>query len=398
MPDTGAVQTILTNTYNAFFKSEKSGGLLLVVGTILSLVLANSALGPEYLGLFQRSFAGLTVLHWVNDALMAIFFLFVGLELEREFHSGELSDLRSALLPMFAAAGGIAVPALVHYALNAGLPTERGAGIPMATDIAFALAVLALLGSSVPASLKIFLTALAVIDDLGAVAVIAVFYTDTVSARYLMGAIAVFVFLSILNRTFKLRLLSVYLLGGVVMWFLMLKSGVHPTIAGVLLAFAIPYSAKSEDDTSPSHRLENFLHRPVAFFILPAFALANTGVVIASGWADDLMGANSLGIFAGLVLGKPIGVVAFCAIAVALGICKLPSDLTWKHIAGAGMLAGIGFTMSIFIANLAFEGSAAQIDASKISILLASCVSGLVGYLWLRRAGASVRPDPAGVA
>jgi len=252
----------LSNTYNAFFQSEKSGGLLLVACTIVSLLVANSTLGPSYLHFWHTNLGGLSIEQWVNDALMAVFFLFVGLELERELYSGELSDFRNALLPIIAAVGGFAVPALIHFAFNAGTPTQAGAGIPMATDIAFALAVLALLGSRIPASLKIFLTALAVIDDLGAIVVIAVFYTDTVSIANLLGAFGVYAALLMLNRMFKVYTLYPYLIGGAIMWFLMLKSGVHPTIAGVLLAFAIPFSAKAEDETSPSHRLENMLHKP----------------------------------------------------------------------------------------------------------------------------------------
>ena len=375
----------LSKTYNAFFQSEKSGGLLLVACTIVSLLVANSILGPGYLHFWHTNLGGLSIEQWVNDALMAVFFLFVGLELERELYSGELSDFRNALLPIIAAVGGIAVPALIHFAFNAGTPTQAGAGIPMATDIAFALAVLALLGSRIPATLKIFLTALAVIDDLGAIIVIAVFYTDTVSITYLLGAFGVYAALLMLNRVFKVFALYPYLIGGAIMWFLMLKSGVHPTIAGVLLAFAIPFSAKAEDESSPSHRLENLLHKPVAFFILPAFALANTGVIIASGWESGLLSANSLGIIAGLVIGKPVGIFVLSAIAVALGICKLPADLKWSHIAGAGMLGGIGFTMSIFIANLAFSNNAAEINAAKMAILGASSIAGILGYLWLRR-------------
>jgi NhaA family Na+:H+ antiporter len=272
------------------------------------------------------------------------------------------------------------------------MPSQAGAGIPMATDIAFALGVLALLGSRIPASLKIFLTALAVIDDLGAIIVIAIFYTGGVSLPYLLGAIAVFTALMLLNRRWRVHSLLPYLLGGAVMWFFMLKSGIHPTIAGVLLAFAIPYSSKSEDAASPSHRLESALHKPVAFLILPIFALANTGIVIVPGWEQSLLDNNSVGIVAGLVIGKPIGIVAASALAVALGLCRLPSDLGWRHIAGAGLLGGIGFTMSIFITNLAFSEQGAEIDTSKTAVLAASLLSGVLGYLWLRRSTDLPRP------
>jgi NhaA family Na+:H+ antiporter len=374
----------LTRTFVAFFESEKAGGVLLILCTLLSLGIANSSLGSVYQEIWHTKFAGLSVEHWINDALMAVFFLFIGLELERELYVGELSNLKKALLPLFAAIGGIALPALIHYSLNAGTPTQAGTGIPMATDIAFALGVMALLGDRIPASLKVFLTALAVMDDLGAIIVIAVFYTATVSLSYLLGAFAVFVVLVVLNRRFRVMALWPYLLGGALMWFLMLKSGVHATIAGVMLAFAIPFSSVAEDQDSPSHRLEHILHKPVAFGILPLFALANTAVVISAGWQDDLLTTNSLGIIGGLVLGKPFGIALMCALAVSIGICRLPDDLAWRHVFGAGLLGGIGFTMSIFITNLAFAGNADFINASKIAILLASIAAGGLGFLWLR--------------
>jgi Na+:H+ antiporter, NhaA family len=285
----------LSNTFNAFFDSEKASGLLLIACTIFSLVLANLAIGDDYLGLWHVQLAGLSVEEWINDGLMAVFFLLIGLELERELYSGELSSIKSALLPIFAAVGGICVPALIHFSLNGQAPTRAGMGIPMATDIAFALGALALLGSRVPSSLKVFLAALAVMDDLGAIIVIAVFYTAEVSFSYLLAAVAVFMLLLAMNRFLRVMALTPYLIGGALMWFLMLKSGVHATIAGVLLAFAIPFSTKQDDTSSPSHRLEHFLHRPVAFFILPIFALANTGVAIAPDWTHQLMSVNSLG-------------------------------------------------------------------------------------------------------
>ena len=373
----------LSATFVRFFESEKAGGILLIACTLVAIGVANSAAGPEYVAFWHAKVAGLTVEHWVNDGLMAIFFLFVGLELERELYVGELSSLKAALLPIFAAVGGILVPAAIHFSLNSGTPAQAGAGIPMATDIAFALGVLALLGSRVPASLKVFLTALAVIDDLGAVAVIAIFYTAEVSFAYLAGALAVFVLLVVLNRM-RVMALWPYLLGGAVMWALMLKSGVHATVAGVLLAFAIPFSGRAEDESSPSHRLEHFLHRPVAFFILPVFALANTGIVIAAGWQQDLAGANGLGIIAGLVVGKPLGIVLASFAAVALGLSTLPEDITWRHVAGAGLLGGIGFTMSIFITNLAFAASPEFVNGSKMAILVASLLAGALGLAWLR--------------
>ena len=379
-----ATQFKLSRTFNEFFKTEKSSGIVLIICTVVSLLLANSSFGGAYLGFWRTSIAGLSIEHWINDALMAVFFLFVGLELERELYNGELSSWKSALLPIFAALGGIAVPALIHFSLNGGTPTQAGTGIPMATDIAFALGVLALLGRRVPASLKVFLTALAVMDDLGAIMVIAVFYTAQFSVAYLLGSLAVFALLLVFNRVFRIMSLLPYLLGGILMWFLMLKSGVHATIAGVLLAFAIPFSARVDDASSPSHRLEHVLQKPVAFGILPIFALANTGIVIGAGWQLELLSVNSIGIFAGLVAGKPLGIALLCVLAVALGICRLPADLRWSHIVGAGLLGGIGFTMSIFIANLAFPADPNVVNASKMAILLASLTAGVLGFLWLR--------------
>jgi Na+:H+ antiporter, NhaA family len=259
----------------------------------------------------------------------------------------------------------------------------------MATDIAFALGALAVLGSRVPLSLKIFLTALAVMDDLCAIIVIAIFYSTQFSLGYLLAALSVFTALIIANRMRVLSLIP-YLLGGVLMWFFMVKSGVHATIAGVLLAFAIPFSGRTDAEDSPSHRLEHALHKPVAFIILPIFALANTGVVFDAQWQDGLLSANSLGIMGGLILGKPLGVVLACLLAVSAGICRLPQDLRWAHIVGAGMLSGIGFTMSIFITNLAFTGQMDLINSSKMAVLLASAAAGVMGILWLLSIGKKV--------
>ena len=373
----------LTSTFRRFFESESHGAVLLIGCTALSLVAANSAIGPTYTAFWQSRLAGLTVEHWINDALMALFFLLVGLELERELYVGELSDGRTALLPVLAALGGIGVPAGIHYALNAGSATQAGMGIPMATDIAFALGALALLGSRVPASLKVFLAALAVMDDLAAIVVIAVFYTATVSYAYLAAAAAVFSALVALNRL-KVMSLIPYLVGGALMWVLMLGSGVHATITGVLLAFAIPFGRRDDVEHSPSHRLEHFLQRPVALVILPLFALANTGIAFSGDAVGQFASANSMGIIGGLLLGKPIGITALAALGVALGVCRLPSDVRWDQVFGVGLLAGIGFTMSIFIANLAFTGDAQLINSSKAAILAASFAAGLCGLAWLR--------------
>ena len=373
---------ILSNTFNRFFDSEKSSGILLIICTIIAIAMTNSPIGQDYLSLWQTDVAGLKLEHWVNDGLMAIFFLLIGLELEREIYIGELSHIKNALLPICAAVGGMLLPALIHYLFNQATPTQNGIGIPMATDIAFALGVLAILGNRIPASLKVFVVAFAVIDDLGAIVIIAAFYTAKLSVAYLVSALAVWGLLIVLNRFFRVMALLPYLIGGVLMWFLMLKSGIHATVAGIMLAFAIPFSAKDDDKKSPSYKLEHFLHTPVAFIILPIFALANTGITLGADWLSGLSSANSLGVILGLVLGKPLGVTLFCFLAVALGICRLPADLKWLHIVGAGILGGIGFTMSIFITNLAFVGSLDIINAAKMSILLASLLAGFVGYLW----------------
>lgn len=380
----GTVQRNLSNTFKKFFDSEKSSGILLAICTATSLLIANSSIGGDYLSVWQTHVGGLSLEHWINDALMAVFFLLIGLELERELYSGELSNFQNALLPICAAIGGMVMPALVHFSLNAGTPTQTGIGIPMATDIAFALGVLAILGNRIPSSLKVFVVAFAVIDDLGAIVVIAALYTAELSVWYLVGGLAVLALLLTLNRLFRIMSLVPYLFGGAVMWFLMLKSGVHATIAGVMLAFAIPFSAKTDDEKSPSHKLENFLHKPVAFMILPIFALANTGVLVSANWTQDLASFNSIGLIAGLIVGKPLGVMLLCLVAVTSGMCRLPRDVDWRHIFGAGILGGIGFTMSIFITNLAFVGQAETIRASKLAILLASLAAGTLGFLWFR--------------
>ncbi len=373
----------LSSTFNRFFESEKSSAIILVVATLISVTLANSLFSDHYLSFWKNEFFGLSLEHWINDGLMAIFFLMIGLELERELYVGELSLIRNALLPIFAALGGTLAPALIHYALNADLPTRDGIGIPMATDIAFALGALALLGKRIPASLKVFVVAFAVIDDLIAITVIALFYTDHVAMLYLAMSMGVFLVLLCLNRFFRVSLLPVYLIGGVFMWVFMLKSGVHATVAGVMLAFAIPFWSHDQQQPSPSHRLENFLHKPVAFIVLPLFALANTGIVFGANWALDLATPNSLGVMLGLVVGKPLGVIILSMAVVLLGICKLPSEVTWSHMVGAGLLGGIGFTISIFITNLAFSNQDELINASKIAVFTASLLAGLFGLLWL---------------
>lgn len=381
----------LTKLFVEFLKSEQASGVILILCTITSVAIANSPIGNGYLE-FWHSKIGVelgaftlkqSVEHWINDGMMAIFFLLIGLEIERELYTGELSSLKKASLPMLAAVGGMAFPALFHFLFNRGNETQNGMGIPMATDIAFALGVLALLSSKIPSSLKVFLAALAIVDDLGAIAVIALFYTKGISILYLSLALGIFVGLLVLNRL-KVHVLWAYLIPGLFMWYFMLKSGVHATVTGVLLAFALPYVDGSE--SSPSYRLQHVLHQPVAFFIVPLFALANTGILLSEGWIQGLSNSNSLGIFFGLFLGKPIGIILLCLAAVRLGISRLPDDLSWRHIIGAGFLAGIGFTMSIFITLLAFNDQS-YIQGSKIAILLTSLLAGITGYIILSKTG-----------
>jgi NhaA family Na+:H+ antiporter len=355
--------------------------------TIISLFIANSGVGEKYVDFWHThldlSFAGLdySIEHWINDGLMAVFFLLVGLEIERELYIGELSDFKYAILPILAAAGGMFIPALLHFIFNAGTPAQSGFGIPMATDIAFALGILSLAGNRVPVSLKVFLTALAIIDDLGAITVIALFYTKSFSLYYFLGALTVFLVLFILGKK-RIYWLPVYLAGGIVMWYLMLKSGVHATIAGVLLAFAIPFH--KEDDKNPSYYLQHFLHKIVAFIILPVFALANTAIIFPKNLLQGFTSNNSLGIITGLLLGKFLGIFLFTYLAVKLKLGSLSSEITWRQIAGAACLGGIGFTMSIFITNLAFNDQNI-INDSKISILFASLIASVTGLIILKK-------------
>ncbi|WP_347051183.1 Na+/H+ antiporter NhaA [Flavobacterium olei] len=370
----------LTKTFKAFFENEKSGGILLLFVTILSLYCANSAFQESYVAFWEKELVGHSVTHWINDGLMTIFFLLIGLELEREIYHGELSNFKNASLPIMAAFGGMLVPAAIFLALNYGTTTQNGAGIPMATDIAFAIGILSLLGNKVPASLKVFLTALAVIDDLGAIIVIAIFYTTSISFLNLGIALAIWAFLFVLNRM-KIHNLIPYLVGGIAMWYFMLNSGVHATITGVILAFVIPFGDGGEKTSS--YRLQHFLHKPVAFFILPLFAVANTALHISQNWHEGLSHVNTYGIILGLVVGKPLGILLFSSVGVTSGLCILPKNLKWSHILGAGMLGGIGFTMSIFITVLAFKNPEI-IVFSKIAILIASFLAGLLGFVYLK--------------
>ena len=374
-------------TFSRFIQSEQFGGVLLLACTVVSLALANSPLAGAWLHLWHVKLGPLSLEHWINDALMAIFFLMIGLELERGVYVGALSKVRNALLPAFAAVGGMAAPALIHFASNGGTATESGFGIPMATDIAFALAILALLGARVPVALKLFIVAYAIIDDLGAIVLIATVYTADISLTWLALAVGTWVALIALNRTLRIMSLWPYLVGGVFLWFCVYHAGIHASIAGVMLAFAIPFSPHDPEAESPSHVLERMLHKPVAYLILPLFALANTGCdrSISKPSLNSATSTASASLL-GLILGKPLGVIAMCFVAVTCRVSALPDGVRWTHIVGAGLLGGIGFTMSIFITNLAFADAPAFVNSSKLAVLLASLAAGVLGLLWLRSA------------
>lgn len=370
----------LSKLFRDFISSERSGGLVLIFCALFSIIITNTGFGSSYLKIWETELIHHSFSHWINDGLMAIFFLLIGLELEREIYAGELSGIKNALLPVSGALGGMLVPAGIFLAFNLSTPTGSGAGIPMATDIAFALGILSLLGNKVPTSLKIFLTALAVIDDLGAIIIIAVFYSGDLVWTNLLISLSIFGLLLIFNRL-KIKILLLYLIPGIFMWYFMWKSGVHATITGVLLAFAIPFG--NGDEKSISYKLQHFLHKPVAFIVLPIFALANTAIIIGPGWQSELTSPYALGIILGLVFGKPIGILLFSYISVKLKWGILPSDLQWKNILGAGMLGGIGFTMSIFITLLAFNDSTI-INNAKLMIIVGSLVSAITGLIWLK--------------
>jgi Na+:H+ antiporter, NhaA family len=369
--------------FEEFFESEKSGGIALIICTIISLLITNLVPGDAYTQFWNLSISGMTLNHWINDGLMAVFFLMIGLELKTEFMEGHLADKKTAILPIVAAVGGMLVPAGCHLLFNAGTNTQAGAGIPIATDVAFALAVLAMLGKNIPGILKVFLIALAVIDDLCAIIAIAVFYTSTIHWSYLGISLLIFIILLLLNR-FKVNSLIIYLIGGAAMWYFMHHSGVHATISGVLLALTIPYEKNKESSLTPV--VQHALHKPVAFIILPLFAMANTCISLSGNFFEALAEKNSIGIMTGLVIGKPLGIILFCFLAVFFGIGSLHPQLKWKHILGIGLLAGIGFTISIFISLLAFE-EPALINQSKMAVLSASVVSALLGFLWLKAIG-----------
>ncbi|WP_291827961.1 Na+/H+ antiporter NhaA [Bosea sp. (in: a-proteobacteria)] len=373
----------------AFLKSEAAGGVLLMISAALALIIANSPVAPLYFATLGSYVAGLSILHWINDALMAVFFLLVGLEIKRELLEGQLSTWSRRALPGIAALGGMVVPALIFLALTRGDPVAmRGWAIPAATDIAFALGVLALLGSRVPVSLKIFLTALAILDDLGAVIIIALFYTKGLSLPMLGLAGACIVGLIVLNRLHVTKLWA-YLGLGALLWFFVLKSGVHATLAGVALALTIPISDGSDSDEpehSPLHTLEHWLHPYVAFLIVPIFGFANAGVSFTGMTPASALAPVPLGIALGLFLGKQIGVFGFSWLAIRAGLAAMPAQANTLQLYGVALLCGIGFTMSLFIGALAFD-SAELGKATKIGVLLGSIASAVLGAIVLRMAG-----------
>lgn len=378
----------ITNYFKDFFHNSQSSGIILLVCVFISLLVANSSLGEAFQQ-FLDSEIGTNLFHlkypvsiWINDGLMAVFFLLVGLEIKRELLEGELSDIKNASLPVFAAVGGMLVPALIYALFNHDTQHSGGWGIPMATDIAFSLAIISMLGKRVPVSLKIFLAALAIVDDLGAILVIALFYSDEIHWAYL-GYSALILGALVLLNYFKVKKIGFYLVPGVFLWYFMHHSGIHATIAGVLLAFTIPTN-ESETEISPLEKLEHHLHFPINFLIMPVFALANTNITFKSGMVDGLFSPLGMGIVFGLVLGKVLGINLFSWIAIKSGLSKLPDKSTGKQMIGVGFLAGIGFTMSIFIALLSFKGLQEVQDEAKFAILLASFLSGAAGFFYLK--------------
>lgn len=386
------IKKINLSSFKQFFQSGKIGGIILLICVIISLIIANSSANEGFNNFLAQNLGvnlgSLSINYslsvWINDGLMAIFFLLVGLEIKRELIEGELSNLQKAALPVLAAIGGMIVPSLIYFFFNKGEETASGWGIPMATDIAFALAIIAMLGKSVPASLKIFLAALAIADDLGAILVIAIFYTAQIHWNYLLMAAGVFALLLALNH-FKIKSLWFYLIPGIFLWYFVHHSGIHATIAGVLLAFTIPTNITASE--SPLEKLEHFLTTPVNFLIMPIFALANTNITFQKEMINGLVSPLGFGIILGLFLGKTIGVSLFSWFAVKIKLAKLPAGANWKHILGVGMLAGIGFTMSIFIALLSFQQPVHIVEA-KFAVLCASVISGLIGFVYLKSIGA----------
>lgn len=376
----------------AFFRLESFGGILLMASALLAMILANSPLDSFYQSLLsipvETRFGDLQIakplLLWINDGLMAVFFFLVGLELKRELVEGELSEPSNIILPGIGAIGGMAFPALIYLFFNYDDPVaSQGWAIPAATDIAFALGVLTLLGSSVPTSIKIFLTSLAIFDDVAAIVIIAVFYTDSISMGSLAIVAACLPVLFLLNR-YNVIEKSPYMFVGIIMWIAMLKSGVHATLAGVIVAMFIPMRSNKDPEFSPLASLEHDLHSVVAFFVLPVFAFANAGINLRGLDSDQLFHSAPVGIAIGLVIGKQLGIFSLCYLAVTTGLTSLPKGITLPRLYGTAALCGIGFTMSLFIGGLAFSDSATAFD-ERIGIIVGSLFSGILGYLILRK-------------
>lgn len=374
----------MTDVIRQFMKMESAGGLVLILAAIFAILIANSSFGDIYASVLHFNLAGLSIGHWINDGLMAIFFLLIGLEVKRELIEGALNTKEKAIFPAIAAIGGMLAPALVYLAFNHGDPiTVNGWAIPAATDIAFALGVMALLGKRVPLSLKVFLLALAIIDDLGVIVIIALFYSSDLSQMALLIAFIATAVLFILNAK-NVTSLKWYILVGAILWLSVLKSGVHATLAGVVLGFAIPLDGK-EEGQSPLKVMEHAIHPYAAFLILPLFAFANAGVSLEGISWQSLSQALPIGIALGLLIGKPVGIFAFSWLAVKMGLARLPEGVNFKQIFAVSLLCGIGFTMSIFISSLAFVGNAEEyITLSRLGILIGSTLAAVIGYFTLR--------------
>ncbi|EGQ8216785.1 Na+/H+ antiporter NhaA [Vibrio parahaemolyticus] len=366
-----------------FFKMESAGGILLVIAAAIAMTIANSPLGETYQSLLHTYVFGMSVSHWINDGLMAVFFLLIGLEVKRELLEGALKSKETAIFPAIAAVGGMLAPALIYVAFNANDPEAiSGWAIPAATDIAFALGIMALLGKRVPVSLKVFLLALAIIDDLGVVVIIALFYTGDLSSMALLVGFVMTGVLFMLNAK-EVTKLTPYMIVGAILWFAVLKSGVHATLAGVVIGFAIPLNGK-QGEHSPLKHMEHALHPYVAFGILPLFAFANAGISLEGVSMSGLTSMLPLGIALGLLIGKPLGIFSFSWAAVKLGVAKLPEGINFKHIFAVSVLCGIGFTMSIFISSLAFGNVSPEFDTyARLGILMGSTTAALLGYALL---------------
>jgi NhaA family Na+:H+ antiporter len=375
---------LITNLkqFAEFIRSNATGGGILIACVVVSLIIANTGFNPSFNNILTTQLGAYTTLAWINDGLMAIFFLLVGLEIKDEVLNGELSDKQSATLPIFAAIGGMLVPAGIYALININTATGKGWGIPMATDIAFVVAIISIIKSRVPQSLQVFIKALAIVDDLGAILVIAIFYSAGLHTTYLLLALAMFILQLIFNR-FNVRYLAAYLIPGVFMWYFIHHSGIHATVAGVLTAMAIPHNVKL--DFSPLKKLIHLLENPVNFIIVPLFALANSNINIVESLAGgNIINPLSAGILFGLLLGKPIGITLFSWLAVKLKLSKLADGVKWVQVWGIGQLAGIGFTMSIFMALLSFADAELQSQA-KFTILITSLLAAAIGYIFFVR-------------